>query len=177
MAIPESNINQSPFTVAASPFLKPETPFFPQRTMIKGASVMEERAGFVLTSVTASSYFTFWSFTTITSQHCVLAHEGDHLTASKRVLNTSSETGSGLYFRILLLPLIASIKSIFYPPSFRLNPPQTYPFRRRTRDKPSLQEFPQRLFQALHRYQYLLLMGHKYIHKLNISTFSSLPPR
>jgi hypothetical protein len=88
--------------------------------MTKGASVMEERAGFVLVRVLANSDFIFGSLTTTISQHCVLAHEGDHLTASKRVLNTSSETGSGLYFRILLLPLIASIKSIFYPPSLLL---------------------------------------------------------
>src|SRR4030066_45361 len=77
MAIPESNINQSPFTVATSPFLKPETPFFPQRTMIKGASVIEERDGCVTVRVLANVDFIFGSLTTITSQHCVLAHEED----------------------------------------------------------------------------------------------------
>jgi hypothetical protein len=84
--------------------------------MTKGASVIVERAGFPFESAVANSDFTLGSLTAITSQHWVFAQDGDHFTASIKVPNTSSGTVSGLYLRMLRLPLIASIKSIFLPP-------------------------------------------------------------
>jgi hypothetical protein len=75
--------------------------------------MIEERAGLLFGRAPATSDFIFGSLTTITFQHWVLAQEGAHLTASIKVWSVSSATGSDLYFRILRLPLIASIRSIF----------------------------------------------------------------
>jgi hypothetical protein len=70
------------------------------------------RAGFEENKVSVSNLLVSVSFTTITSQHWVLAQEGDHRTASNTVCSVSSEIGSGLSDLTDLLPLIASIISM-----------------------------------------------------------------
>ena len=75
-------------------------------------NLREERAGFPGGKVSATFALVSCSLMTITSQHWVFAHEGDHLTASKNVPNITSERGSGLYFRMLLRPLMASKASM-----------------------------------------------------------------
>jgi len=61
-----------------------EPPFFRKEP---GSRSLRHRrsAGFVFGRAVANSDFIFGSFTTITSQHCVLAQEGDHLNASIKV--------------------------------------------------------------------------------------------
>src|SRR4030042_1936340 len=89
--------------------------FFPHRTRMTGASTIAEWARLVSGTVLKISDFIFGSLTTITSQHCVFAQDGDHLTPSNSFWRVSSGTGSALYFRMLLLPLIASINSTLMP--------------------------------------------------------------
>jgi len=114
MAIPVSNINQSPLTVAASPFLKPETPFFPQTTRIKGALRHRRKR-----------WIRFWKgcgqfrlyLRVFYNNHFPALCIGPGRRPSQRLHQSTKcffGTRSALYFRMLRLPLIASIQIHIY---------------------------------------------------------------
>lgn len=121
IASPTSNMHQSPLTVAGSPVIREKPDFFvcAHAMITTGAFFTASRAGLTEPIAPAIWDLMLLSLTTIKRQHCVFAQEGDQRAASKTCSRILSSTGVDLYFRMLLLVLIASKTSIFSPPCFR----------------------------------------------------------